>query len=377
MIIFAVMQKQSRREFLESSAALLAVPAFLRQTPRRIATIAGTGVAGAAADGSSADTAPINNPYGVVIGPDGALYWADFGSNRVLRLDQRAKRITVVAGVGTKGHSGDGGPAKAAQLSAPHEVRFDSKGNILVAERDSHVVRHIDMKTQVITTAAGTGVAGYSGDGGPANVAQLNQPHSIVLDSADNVLICDINNNRVRKIDAKTGVISTFAGTGASAATPDEGGMLTSPIAAPRSIEIAPDGTMYLILRAGNKVLAMNPAQGRLRRLAGTGEFGFEGDGGPALTAKFGAPGSAFNGPKGIALADNILYIVDTENHAIRTVDLRSGIVSTVAGTGQRGDGPDGDPKMCKMARPHGVFISGRSIYIGDSENHRIRVLEG
>ena len=328
------------------------------------------------ADGTAADMAQINNPYGVVIGPDGALYWADFGSNRILRLDLRAKRVTVVAGAGTKGHLGDGGPAKAALLSAPHEVRFDSKGNMFVAERDSHVVRHVDMKTQVISTVAGTGVAGYSGDGGPASSAQLNQPHSIVLDSSDNVLICDINNNRVRKIDAKTGVISTFAGTGENAATPDEGGMLTSPIAAPRSIDIAPDGTMYLILRAGNKVLAMNPAQGRLRRIAGTGELGYEGDGGPALNAKFGTPPSALNGPKGVALGGNTLYVSDTENHVIRGIDLRTGIISTVAGTGQRGDGPDGDPRTCKMARPHGVFIKGSSIYIGDSENHRIRLLE-
>ena len=370
------MCKQSRREFLHSStAAFLAAPLLSVQSARRITTVIGTGVAGTVADGASADTAQINNPYGVVIGPDGALYWADFGSNRVLRLDLAARRVTVIAGNGTKGHSGDGGPAKAAQLSAPHEVRFDSKGNIFVAERDSHVVSHIDMKTQVITTVSGTGVRGYSGDGGPAAQAQLNQPHSIVLDKSDNVFICDINNHRVRKIDARSGVITTFAGTGQNAPTPDDGALLTSPIAAPRSIEIAPDGTMYLLLRAGNKVIAMDPAQGRLRRIAGTGEFGYTGDGGPALNAKFGAPGSAFNGPKGIALADSVLYIVDTENHAIRAIDLRSGIISTVAGTGQRGDGPDGDPLACRMARPHGVFIQGRSIYIGDSENHRIRVL--
>jgi DNA-binding beta-propeller fold protein YncE len=369
------MHNPSRRDLLKASAALLTAPVLSFQAARRITTLVGTGVAGAAADGASADTAQINNPYGLVVGPDGGLYWADFGSNRVLRLDFAAKRINVIAGNGTKGHMGDGGPAKAAQLSAPHEVRFDSRGNMFVAERDGHVVRHIDMKTQVITTVAGTGVAGYSGDGGPAAQAQLNQPHSIVLDKSDNVLICDINNNRVRRIDARTGLISTFAGTGENAATPDEGGMLTSPIAAPRSIEIAPDGTMYLLLRAGNKVIAMDPAQGRLKRIAGTGEFGFVGDGGPALNAKFGAPGSPLNGPKGIALADNTLYIVDTENHAIRAIDLRSGIITTVAGTGQRGDGPDGDPLACKMARPHGVFIRGRSIYIGDSENHRIRVL--
>jgi DNA-binding beta-propeller fold protein YncE len=360
---------------LSYSAALIAAPALRQQAALRVRTIAGTGTAGMAGDGMPADTASINNPYGVVIGPDGALYWADFGSNRILRLELQGRRINVIAGDGTKGHSGDGGPAQAAQLSAPHEIRFDSKGSILVAERDSHVVRHIDMKTRIITTVAGTGVAGYSGDGGPAKAAQLNQPHSIVLDSSDNVLICDINNHRVRRIDARTGVISTFAGTGESAPSPDQGGMLTSPLAAPRSIEIAPDGTMYLILRAGNKVLALNPAQGQMRRIAGTGEFGFEGDGGPALAAKFGAPGSAFNGPTGIALGGNTLYVVDTENHAIRAIDLRSGTISTVAGTGQRGDGPDGDPRACRMARPHGVFIQGRSIYIGDSENHRIRVL--
>jgi DNA-binding beta-propeller fold protein YncE len=369
------MRRQNRREFFQSSAALLATPWLAAQSGRRISTIAGTGVAGSAEDGASSTSAPINNPYGVVIGPDGALYWADFGSNRILRLDLNAKRINVIAGAGPKGHAGDGGSSKAALLSAPHEIRFDSKGNIFVAERDSHVVRHIDMKTQIITTVAGAGMAGYSGDGGPANQAQLNQPHSIVLDKDDNVLICDINNHRVRKIDARTGIISTFAGTGQNAETPDEGGMLTTPLAAPRSIEIAPDGTMYLLLRAGNKVIAMNPAEGRLRRIAGTGEFGYTGDGGPALNAKFGAPGSAFNGPKGLALADNILYIVDTENHAIRGIDLKSGIITTVAGTGQRGDGPDGDPLMCKMARPHGVFIQGRNMYIGDSENHRIRVL--
>ena len=132
---------------------------------------------------------------------------------------------------------------------------------------------------------------------------------------------------------------------------------------------------MYLILRAGNKVLTMSPSQGRLRRIAGTGDFGYAGDGGPALDATFGAPGSAFNGPKGIALGGNVLYIVDTENHVVRGIDLRSGTISTVAGTGQRGDGPDGDPRTCRMARPHGVFIQGRPIYVGDSENHRIREL--
>src|SRR5205823_4765446 len=127
-----------RREFLQSSVLLLWQP---QRATARIATIAGTGMPGSARDGERADQASINNPFGLVIGPDGALYWADFGSNRVLRLDLRTNVISVVAGNGMKGYAGDGGPAKAAMMSAPHEVRFDRRGNIYVAERDSHVVR--------------------------------------------------------------------------------------------------------------------------------------------------------------------------------------------------------------------------------------------
>jgi streptogramin lyase len=181
----------------------------------------------------------------------------------------------------------------------------------------------------------------------------------------------------VRRVDSKTGVISTFAGTGEAAPTPDDAPLAGTPTRGPRSIEVAPDGTLYLILREGNAVFSIDPAAGRLKRIAGTGELGYTGDGGPAISAKFGAPGNPLNGPKGIGYsADRALYVVDTENHVIRKIDLRSGIVSTVVGTGQRGDGPDGDPAACKLSRPHGVFVAGRKIYIGDSENHRIRLLE-
>ena len=363
----------NRREFIQSSAALL----LSRQVTARITTIAGTGMAGMAADGESADRAAINNPFGLVIGPDGTLYWADFGSNRVLRLDLKTRTIAVVAGNGTKGYSGDGGPAKSAQLSAPHEVRFDSKGNIYVAERDSHVVRFVDMKSGTISTAAGTGTRGYSGDGGPATRAQLAQPHSIALDGSDNVYICDIANHRVRRIDVKTGIIVTFAGTGAADPTPEDAPLAGTPTRGPRSIDIAPDGTMYLILREGNKVFSIDPSHTRLTHIAGTGELGYSGDGGLAIAATFGAPGNPLNGPKGVTYAaDHSLYVSDTENHAIRRMELRKGTVSTVAGTGQRGDGPDGNPLACRLARPHGVFIQGRSVYIGDSENHRIRLLQ-
>jgi hypothetical protein len=134
---------------------------------------------------------------------------------------------------------------------------------------------------------------------------------------------------------------------------------------------------MYLILREGNAVYEVATASGTFQRLAGTGELRYSGDGGPASDATFGRPGNPLNGPKGIGYAlDHSLYIVDTENHAIRRIDLDSGIITTVAGNGERGDGPDGDPLACRLNRPHGVFVTGNQIYIGDSENHRIRLLE-
>jgi len=358
----------TRRVMLQATGAALAMPPFADAATRQTITVAGTGVQGAGADGESVKTAKIDQPYGVLIGPDGALYWADFGSNRVLKLDRKSDRIAVVAGNGVKGHAGDKGLAREAQLSAPHEVRFDSRGNMLIAERDANVVRFVDKKSGAISTLVGTGEPGFAGDAGPSAAAQLKQPHSIALDRNDNLYICDIQNNRVRKRDAATGILTTFAGTGEANDTADEAPLIT-PLRGPRSIDIAPDGMMYLILREGNKVYSIDPERRMLKRVAGTGEKGYGGDGGPARDA-------TWNGPKGIAYApDGSLYISDTENHVIRRVSLKDGTVSTVMGTGKRGDGPDGDPLACALARPHGVCIHQGVLYIGDSENYRIRAL--
>ena len=246
----------TRRFVLGASAGLMTFPA--QAAPGRIITVAGTGAQGFAADGESVKTAKLDQPFGVLFGPDGALIWTEFGSNRILRL--RAGKISVVAGTGAKGHAGDGAPARQAELSTPHEVRFDSKGNMYVAERDTHVIRFVDAKSGAISTLAGTGVPGFTGDGGPSAQALLRQPHSIVLDRADNLYICDIGNNRIRRRDAASGIITTFAGNGETADTPDEA-PLTAPLRGPRSIDIGPDGTMYLILREGNKIYSLDPAR--------------------------------------------------------------------------------------------------------------------
>jgi sugar lactone lactonase YvrE len=233
-------------------------------------------------------------------------------------------------------------------------------------------VRRIDARTRVTTTVAGTGEPGYSGDGGPAVGAQFRQPHSIAFDERGDLLVCDIGNGRVRRIDMRSGTIDTLSGTGARGPTPDDAPLAGTPLRGPRSLDTDDEGNAYLVLREGNAVFRLDLRAGRLHRIAGTGETGYSGDGGPALLANF-------NGPKGIAYssADRSLYIVDTENHVIRRMSLETGILETVLGTGERGDGPDGDPLGCRLSRPHGVCVHGAVVYVTDSESHRVRALEG
>lgn len=363
------MSTRTRRSFLRTlPLAAAASRVVSSQVPPRVRTIAGIGTAGAGPDEGDAPLTPLSNPYGVVIGPDGALYFCDLDTARIRRIDLKTGRITTVAGNGRPGFSGDGGPATAASLKTPHEVRFDSDGNMYVVERDNHCVRRIDRRTRVITTTAGSGTPGFSGDGGPALKAQLRQPHSIAFDSSGNLLICDIGNHRIRIVDSKTGGISTYAGTGERLRAPDEASLDNVALNGPRSIDTDGAGRIYLVLREGNAVFAIDERTRRIRRIAGTGETGFTGDNGPALEARF-------SGPKGIACTpDGDVLIVDTENHAIRMIDARSQRITTLIGTGERGDGPDGDPRLCKLARPHGVFFHQGRIYVGDSENHRVRV---
>jgi DNA-binding beta-propeller fold protein YncE len=374
---------KTRREFLQSVSALATAQALAAETTSgKLTTICGSGEKGMASDGDPAATAHLNNPYGMAEPKDhSSLYFVDNGSNRILRLDYASKKIALVAGTGMKGYAGDGGPATMAQLAQPHEVHFDSHGNIYVVERDNYVVRRIDARTGVIETYAGTPTKnGFSGDGGPATKALFNQPHGIALDPRDNLYVCDVLNNRVRRVDAKTGEITTFAGSGEPGRAPDEGPLLKTPLFAPRSIEITHAGKIYVALREGNGVFELDGKSGKARRIAGNGENGYSGDGGPAVAAKFGSLGpGGLTGPKGLCVTEDgrTMFVADCENHAIRRVDLRTGIISSVAGTGHKGDGPDGDPLRCAFNRPHAVYTRNKVLYIADSENHKIRMIEG
>jgi len=327
-----------------------------------VATVMGTGTPGLS------DT-QVNNPYGMAIGPDGGLYFCDLDNQQIRRLDLKTKRTTAIAGNGRRGYSGDGGPATAASLNMPHEIVFDAAGNIYIAERDNHVIRKIDRRTGIISTVAGTGTAGFGGDGGPGAQAQLRQPHSVVLDRDGTLLICDIGNRRIRRLDLSTGIITTYAGTGEAKPTPDGAPVAGTPLNGPRTFARAANGDLYLALREGNAIFRIDRKTETLHRVAGTGEQGYSGDGGPALQAKLG-------GPKGLTLdRDRFLYVADTENHAVRRIDLKNGTIATVLGTGERGDGPESNPLGCRLSRPHGVLFAGGRLYVSDSEAHRIRLV--
>jgi sugar lactone lactonase YvrE len=335
-----------------------------------VTTLIGTGVPG------YSDT-QVNNPYGMTIGPDGALYFCDVDNQRVRRLDLATKRLTTIAGNGQKAYRGDGGPAEEASLSAPHELLFDRNGDLYITERDNHVIRKVDMKTGIISTVAGTGKPGFSGDGGPATQAQLNQPHSIILDRDGTILICDLQNHRIRRLHLDTGIIETWAGTGEAKPTPDGARVAGTPLNGPRTLVLAPNGDLYLALREGNAIYRIDAGTKTLHHIAGTGESGYSGDGGPALSAKFGGSLTRLAGPKGLALeAEGALIVADTESHAIRRMDLKTGTISTILGTGEKGDGPDGDALKCKLNRPHAVLYSNGVLYVADSEAHRIRALK-
>jgi DNA-binding beta-propeller fold protein YncE len=252
----------------------------------------------------------------------------------------------------------------------PHEIRFDATGNLYIAERDNHVIRKVDAATGVISTFAGTGVAGFGGDGGPAARAELRYPHSIAVDPGGRrLLICDIGNHRIRAVDFASGTIATLAGTGQPRPTPDGASLDRAPLNGPRTMAFDRQNNLYLALREGNAIYRINTTTATIHHVAGTGEPGYAGDGGLARVAKLA-------GPKGLACFGDLLYLADTESHTIRRIDLTSGIITTVLGTGRRGDGPGPDPRRCALSRPHGVLVDAHGlVYVGDSEAHRIRVL--
>lgn len=335
-------------------------------------TVAGTGRPQDNGREGPANEIHIDLPFGVEFGPEGALYICEVGQHRIRKLDLAAKHLSTVAGSGRRGYRGDGGPAVDAELNEPYEVRFDRHGNLIFVEMRNCAVRRIDRESGRISTVAGAGRPGFSGDGGPATRATMRDPHSIALDAEDNIYIADIGNHRIRRVDAKTGTIETIAGNGEKKLPEDGARAKDGPLYGPRALYIS-GKELWIALREGNSIWMLDLDSGKLRRIAGSGEKGYSGDGGALLSA-------TFNGPKGIALdpkRGKQIVIADTENQVIRTIDIERGVLSTVAGVGPQshGDGGDGGPaRQAKLNRPHGIcYGPDGAIYIGDTENHRVR----
>ena len=336
-----------------------------------ITTAVGTGERGFGGDGGPAARAQLNGPFDVGFDPDGNLYFSDTFNHRIRRVDARTGNITTCAGSGEAGYSGDGGPATQARLNEPYGIAVDNAGNVHVADRHNHCVRRIDSASGVITTLAGNGTAGFGGDGGPAQQAGMVEPNGLALDPTQRRLfVADVADHRVRVVDLVPGTISTFAGTGEARHSGDGGPADRAGVFGARAVKVAPDGTVYILERQGSTLRAVDPATGIFNTVAGTGARGYSGDGGPAKDAVFDAPKEFTLDPGGDIL------IVDTENHAIRRIYAASGIVETIAG-GRKGPEGDGGPATAAgLGRPHGAVVGpDGAIYIGDTENHRIRKL--
>ncbi len=350
------------------ASCILVLLVALNSYSAEVTTIVGTGTKGFSGDGGQAKSAQLNNPFAVVRGPDDALYVCDVDNDRIRRIDQQGI-ITTVAGNGQRGYSGDGGLATDASLNQPYEIAWDKSQNMYFVEIGNHVVRKIDAQTRIILTVAGIGKPGFAGDDGPANQSMLNQPHSLAFDQDEMLYVCDILNHRIRQINIKGNVIKTWSGTGEKTTSPDATSISNAALFGPRAMAFDAEGNMWLALREGNALLKLDLSSGTIKRMAGTGKSGFTGNGGPALAA-------TLAGPKCVSLdAQGNVYMADTESHSIRMYDIKKETIEVIVGDGKKGDGPDGtDLLKCQLARPHGVYIDkDGSILIGDSENHRVR----
>ena len=336
-----------------------------------ITTIAGTGEFGFSGDGGPAVEAELRRPYGVAVDSAGNVYIADSSDHRIRKVDSTGT-ITTIAGTGAFGFSGDGGPAVEAELRSPGGVAVDSAGNVYIADVNDHRIRKVD-STGTITTIAGTGEFGFSGDGGPAVEAELRRPRGVAVDSAGNVYIADSSDHRIRKVDS-TGTITTIAGTGefGFVSTDDGGPAAAARLAFPYGVAVDSAGNLY-IADAANRRIRKIDSTGTITTIAGTGEFGFSGDGGPAVEAELRSPG-------GVAVdsAGNV-YIADVNDHRIRKVDS-TGTITTIAGTGECCffSTDDGGPAAAALlASPYGVAVdSAGNLYIADTGNRRIRKID-
>jgi sugar lactone lactonase YvrE len=333
-----------------------------------VALVAG---GGDGADGSPATKARLQAPFGVDFDRAGNLYFVEYAGHRVRRIDAKGI-LTTIGGTGKRGAGGDGGPAREAELNSPHSLAVATNGDIYVADTGNNRVRKIDGKSGKITSIAGSGEKGFAGDGGPAVEARFGNIYCVALNPrGDRLYLADLDNHRIRSVDLATGVVSTVAGNGHKGVPEDGSEAVNAPLVDPRAVAVDTSNNIYILERLGNALRVVDP-KGKIRTVAGTGKAGATGDGDDARHA-------TLNGPKHLCIdRDGGVLIADTENHLIRKYLPDSGKIVRVAGSGKKGAAGVGGPaESVEMSQPHGVYVHrDGTLYIADSSNDRILKME-
>jgi len=342
---------------------------LVAMTPGVISTAAGNGTGGFSGDGAAATSAEVNNSAATLVDFAGNLYIADRNNNVVRKVAAGTGNISTIAGTGTAGYSGDGGAATSAKLNNPEGLAMDPAGNLYIADNGNHRIRKLTVATGIITTYAGNGTGGYSGDGGAATSAELNYPVGIALDSSNNLYIADSNNNRIREVNASTGIITTFAGNGTNGSSGDGSAATSAELSSPDGVFVEPSGDVYIGDHNNNKIREVIAGTGLISTFAGNGTAGSTGDGGAATSAELNSPWGVVEDSAG-----NV-YIAEDHGYRIRVVNANTGNISTIAGNGTQGySGDAGAATSAELAYPEGISLDNAgNLYIADAGNNRIR----
>jgi streptogramin lyase len=342
-----------------------------------ISTAAGNGIAGYWGDHGPAINASLKKPHGVCAYQSPApayLYFSDPSNYQIRRVDLEENFLTKTAGTIWVGYNGDNILATWANLNYPFGVHVDGSGNVLIADTYNHRIRKVNAKTGIITTVAGNGFKGFSGDGGPATSARVRYPFSVYGDSAGNIYIADTYNYRIRKVNAKTGIITTVAGNGSAKFLGDGGLATEASIKKAYDLAVDREGNLYIVDTDNHCIRKVDATTGIIDTVVGQGTLaGFSGDGGLATNARL-------NTPTGVCVdASGNIYVTDTNNDVVRKVDATTKIINTIAGNGNPGFSGDGGlATQAQLDYPEGVWVdSSGNIFIVDTNNCRIRMVDG